>query len=330
MTTRWRRLSRPLLSLAAAAAIFASTELAGATVVERIVAVIGEHAILLSDLRARARPFLLRIASQPLDDAQRAAATTQVYSQMLARMVDEELEERAANQSHVSITPREIDNALARVAAQNNVSEEKVVAEAMASGLTEVQYRQEIRRQLLEAKLMNLRVQGRLNVTEADLESEYQAIVRDERKQLPFRPALIRIHAPANLPPAELERRRQLAKGIARQARRGADFGRLARQHSADPSREMGGLLGAVTPGRLPPALDTAALSLDVGEVSNPIRDGDSLVVLKIVERQPSSLPPFDEARNELGQRVYMTKMDAARRHWLDTLRRRFHVDIRL
>jgi hypothetical protein len=52
--------------------------------------------------------------------------------------------------------------------------------------------------------------------------------------------------------------------------------------------------------------------------------------VLELVEREESSLPAYDEARNELANRVYMEKMTQARRSWLDNLRRQQHVEVRL
>jgi peptidyl-prolyl cis-trans isomerase SurA len=322
---------RSFVILAALTSVLAAATGARAAVVERIVAVVGERAILLSDLRQRARPFLVRVAEQATDGSQRAAATTQVYGQMLTRMIEEELEERAAAQSSISVTAREVDEALGRIAAQNRVSVDKVMAEARASGLTERQYRQEIRRQLLEAKLLNLRVQGRLRVTESDLEAEYMKLVREERARLAFRPALVHVQAPPTLPAAEVKARRKRAETVVERARRGEDFGALAREFSDDAfSRETGGLLQELRPGQLAGPLAAIAVSLDVGEVSDPIRHGDGFVVLKVVERSPSRLPAFEEARDELGQRVYMDKMDAARRAWLDGLKRRFHVDIRL
>jgi peptidyl-prolyl cis-trans isomerase SurA len=53
-------------------------------------------------------------------------------------------------------------------------------------------------------------------------------------------------------------------------------------------------------------------------------------LIVRVNSRAPSQLPTFDEARRELGDRVYMDKMGQARRTWLDGLRRRNHVEVRL
>ena len=304
---------------------------ARASVVERVVAVVGEHAILLSDLRARARPFLLRIHRQLPRGAQRTAATSQLYKVLLERMVDEQLQQRAAARAHIAVSASEIDQAIARVAAQNGLTVEQIMNEAVRNGMNEPAYRREIRRQVLDAKMMNLRLQGRIRITEDDLRSAYRLIVMDERRRLGFRAAWIVVRTPRAMPAARLKRKRALAEQIAERAQRGADFGALARRHSDDSdTAKAGGLLGRLRFGRLPRAVDKALLQLEVGQVSPPLRLRDRLVIVKLIERDKTNLPSFEEAAEELHQRVYMEKMAKARRHWLDGLRRRMHVEIRL
>lgn len=315
--------------LGSAAALW--TTLAQATVVERVVAVVGEQAIWLSEVRDRAKPFLLRLEQQAPDGAHRAAATSQLYAQLVEHLVEEELEQKAANRANMSVTAREVEDALGRVATQNGVTIAQVLEEAQRSGLTEPAYRSELRRQLLEAKLLNLRIQGRLRVTEEDTRVAYQTLVHDERKQLGFQAAWIRISAPRALSPQRLKERRTEIERIVADAKSGVPFEELARRHSEDPAtRSRGGMLGSLRPGQLPAAVDAVSFGLDVGEVSDPIRVGDDFVILKVIARDKSQLPSYAEARQELSQRVYMEKMGKARRHWLEGLRRQTHVEVRL
>jgi peptidyl-prolyl cis-trans isomerase SurA len=307
-----------LLAALVSLAAFASEASAG--VVERVCAVVGDRPILLTDLRERARPFLLRVHAQVPAGAQRAAASSEVFKAVLDRMIDEELERRAASRSNIVVSSAEVDEALARVAAQNNVTPEVVVSEATKSGLTERQYRDELRRQILEAKLMNLRLQGRLRVTLDDLKVAYRKQVIEERRRLSFRLAWVVLDA----------KQRALAEQLVARARAGTDFGSLARAHSRErSSAQAGGLLATMKPGKLLPALDRAALRLEIGEVSAPIRVDNELFILKLVERAASRLPSFEQAKNELEQRVYLDKMQQARKHWLDGLRRRTHIEVR-
>lgn len=314
------------LALAAGSSGLLTARPAHAVVIERIVAIVGDQAILLSDLRERSRPFLVRIHQELPAGAQRNAAISQLYRDVLERMVDERVQERAANRARIAVTSQEIDDALTRIAAQNGLGVEELVAEAIRSGMSEQDYRREIRRQVLDAKLINLRVQGRIRVTEDDLREEYRRIVAEERQRQSFRIAWLHV---APLGGEEAQRAR--AERLVAEARAGADFAELVRTHSSDQqTRGGGGLLPPTRPGSLLPALDRAILALEVGEISAPLRVEDQLVIVKLMERSPSSLPGFKEARAELENRVYVRKMDQARRRWLDGLRRQAHVVIRL
>jgi peptidyl-prolyl cis-trans isomerase SurA len=322
------RSSLRLLASALVGGLLALTALgtARATVVERIVATVGERAILLSDLRRRAEPFMLQVQQSVPVGAQRNAAISQVYKAVLQKIVDEELMEKAANQAKVAITPTEIDEALKRVAQQNKLTVEQVLSEAARAGMPESKYREELRRQLLEAKLLNVRLQGRIRITEEDLRAAFQKIEAEERGQLGVRLAWIVIRG-ANHSAAEA---RQLASAAFARAQR-EDFATVARALSEDPlTRANGGALNKGQPSALPADLVRSSLALSVGQVSPPFRSGADFVVLKVLERDPSNLPDFETAKRDLGERVYMDKMAQARRTWLDNLRRQQHVDVRL
>jgi len=322
-------LARPL-GFCAALSLLVSAGSARASVVERVVAVVGERAVLLSDVKQRALPFLLRIQQEIPPGAQRNAAISQTYKTVLERMVDEELQQRAANRSKIVVDAREVDEAIARIANQNNITVDQLVREAARTGLDERQYRNEVRRQVLEAKLLNLRVQGRIKITEEDLRTTYRRLVMEERKKLQFHAAWIRVDLPDG-DRATARAKRKEAEAIAARARAGANFATLARQTSDDAvTRSRGGDLGQRQPGQLAPNLDAAIMALEPGQVSPVVRVGDALYIVKLIEREESELPTFDDARNELSERVYLEKMNKARRAWLDGLRRQTHVDVRL
>jgi peptidyl-prolyl cis-trans isomerase SurA len=293
---------------------------ADATIVERVVAVVGDRPILLSDVRQRTQPFYKTLPSSP---SERAAAQSSLFSQMLDKMIEEELIARAAVKAQVQVTREEVDAALERVAKGNNVEIEDLFTEVEATGITRTQYRNEIRRQLMDAKVVNLRLQGRMRISEEDVRREYDALLEQERRQLPFKVAAIRVADTGSESIA-------LARSVANRARDRADFAELCRKHCTDKGlREAGGLLPIALPSDLPKELSKAAVLLDVGQVSSPIKSGNDWVVLKVVERDPSSLPPFAEAANQLMQRVQIKKMEQARASWLKTLRKQHHVEVR-
>lgn len=295
-----------------------------ASIVERVVAVVGEHPILLSELKRRAAPFAKTLPGGP---QQLAQARSRLYSEMLNRMIDEQLVQRSATQSQLKVTDAEVEAAIERVAKGNHVSVGQLLTEVERSGVTPTDYRRELRSQLLDAKVMNVRLQGRVRMTEEDLKAEYARLTLDERRELPVRLAVVRIQ----LAPGERQRARALADSIVAQARSGADFGALSEQHSSDSAtRDARGELAPVKVTQLPKEIGQLVLGLSPGDVSAPVESDGVLVVVKLLERPESSLPAFESVLPQLEQRVQLQKMDAARRNWLDSLRKTTHIEIRL
>jgi peptidyl-prolyl cis-trans isomerase SurA len=304
---------------------------ARASTVERVVAVVADKAILLSDLHQRARPFQVQIYANVPEGASRNVAISRLYKELVEKLVDEELQGREAVRANITVSAQEVQAAVERVAKQNEVSVEQLFEEAQKTGMSLADYRQEIRRQLLDAKMLNLRVQGRMRISEDDMRSTYRRLQLEERRRLEFRAAWIRLQISPGSGADGAARVHETAEQLSARARAGADFAELARSYSSDTTtRDMGGLLAPMQPGELPPEVDSAIAALEVGEITQPLRQGDAWVVIKLVERSASTIPAYEQAKGQLQNRVYAEKMETTRRQWLDSLRKRTHVEIRL
>lgn len=312
-------LAAALLGASVGAAAWAPRE-SHASIVERVVAIVGERPILLSELKRRAAPFARTSAPG-------AQTQSKLYAEMLQRMIDEELVQRTAARSQLKVTDEEVEAAVERVAKSNNVSASELLTEIERSGVSAKDYRRELRTQLLDAKVMNLRLQGRIRLTEDDLRAEYERLAAEERQSLPVLLRVIRLSTAGSSVAAQ----KRLAQTLSQQAQQGADFAELSRQHSTDEAtRTAGGQLAAVSPRELPPEIALAVVALNPGQVSAPITSQGSVVVLKLEQRTASSLPPFNTVLPQLEQRVQVKKMENARRTWLDALRKSTHIEVRL
>ncbi|MFT3775834.1 MAG: peptidylprolyl isomerase [Minicystis sp.] len=325
-----------------AGALVGAARPARAVVVERVVAVIGDRPILQSELRKRAKPFLLQIASRVPPGPQQAAAETQVFKELIEKMIDDELEGQAADKAHITVTSDEIDAAIRNIAAAQGLSVPDLIKGAARSGLTEQDYREELRRQILEGKMLQLRVKGRVRITEEDIKAMYERTLREERKRREFHPAWIVLRVPPGSSPAAVAERTALAHKIVGAARKGEDFASLARQYSDDTAtREGGGDLGVRAPqgspqatsGRakpLRPEVDAVVNVMEPGQVSDPIQVEDALVIVQLLERQASRYRNYEEAKPEMLNRLQTEILDKAKRKWLDELKSRTHLEVRL
>ena len=149
-----------MLIAAAVTAAPARAESTKQTLLDRVVAVVGDDIITLVELRQRERPFLAKLAS--LDTAKRFAAETEMRKELVAELIDERIFAAAALEKRITVTSAEIDAALDAVAAQNGQSREATLQLAQQEGLDEVACRASLSRQILAAKMMRVVVLPRL------------------------------------------------------------------------------------------------------------------------------------------------------------------------
>ncbi len=343
---RTRALARSLgaaLLLALAAAASAPPREANAAVVEKIVAVVGDDAILLSELRARAAPLVRVLATKAPPGPQRTAAETQIYRDVLGHMIEETLEAQAAERQKVTITPDEVDKAVENVAAQQRMTVDQLLTLAeQRSGLTELDYRAEIRRQVLEGKLLSQRVRGRIRITEEDLKNAYNRTLREERERREYRPQIILVTIPQNAKPEVVAERQKLIDDIYKSLKSGATFDAMAQQYSEETkSAPKGGDMGIYAPVKTQaaqlgkrPALseevEAKVLPLEPGEFTAPFRLGDALLIMGLKSRQPSKYTSFEAAKEEMVQRVQNEILAREKETWIEDLKKRTHIEIRL
>src|SRR5262249_22406380 len=144
-------------------------------------------------------------------------------------------EEQAADKAHITVTPEEVDNGIRQVAAQTRLDTKQLIAEAKRQGLSEQDYRDEIRRQVLEGKLIKLRVRGRVRVTEQDARATYDHAVKELSQQQVVEPRMLVLQIPTGSSEQTSAARKALGEEIARRARAGEDFCKLVTDYTDDP-----------------------------------------------------------------------------------------------
>lgn len=297
---------------------------APAAIVERVVAVVGEQPILLTELRQRARPFLIKIYAQ-VPPNQQKVAEAEMYKELLQKLVDERVVSMAADKLNVTVATKEVDDAIKLKAADLKVPVADLLAEAAKQGLSEADYREEVRRELLFGKMLETRVRSRVRVTEDDAREYYKKLQVTERKGQNYRVSMIAIALGEDTKAA-----RMLADKLVKQARSGGDFILLAKQNSVDATRATGGDLGYRSATAFGKQIDDPLLRLDKGEVSEPLLSGDRLLIFKITDRPASQLPPYADVKDVVYSRVRDEMLQKQIKVWLEELKSGVYIDVRL
>jgi peptidyl-prolyl cis-trans isomerase SurA len=335
---RFFKLFLPLL--AASAALAAAEPPANATIVERVVAVIGERPVLWTELLARAKASRVQIRMQTRDPNVVSVQEQEMYKELLEHMIDDRLEEQQADKAHISVSPEEVDRGITNIAAQaaqsqgRPVTAAEVMAEVHRRGLNEQDFRDEIRRQILEGKLIELRVRPRVRVTEQDARSAYQHWSADLKDQQMVEVRLLVKHVIPGMTPEQVKALETLAQSLANDAQSGkVDFCTLVAQYSDDGStRPTCGSHGPQAFRDLFPAIQNVVRTQKPDTVSDPfrVRIGPDEVIVIAMPRAQAEAPAYEQVKNEMMQRALLEGLERARKQWLEELRHAVYIDVRL
>ena len=101
------------------------------------------------------------------------------------------------------------------------------------------------------------------------------------------------------------------AKELVAEARGGADFAELAKEHSTGPSGPNGGSLGWFGAGMMVPPFEAATFALEVGSISDPVQTQFGWHVIKLNETRAIEAPSLEEVRGELEATVQQKAVEA-------------------
>jgi peptidyl-prolyl cis-trans isomerase SurA len=312
-------------AVVAAALVCAAVSLArAARVVERVVAVVNDEIILLTELEQFAAP---QYRGPDPDTAEGKKQWEDLKRKALDGMIDSKLVTQQAVELKLSVTPDEVDRAIQQVKDQNKLDDATFKSALEQQGFTLEGYRKTLRKQILELKVVNTAVRSRVAVSDDEVKTYYhqnEKLVAGDR-QSHLRQILVLV---AN--DADADAKKRVAAKVADLARGGTSFAELAKQYSDDEgTKTSGGDLGWVGKGVLVDALDDAMAAMEPGDVRGPIRTDRGWVVLQLVERKSGDLKPYEEIKEQLRKQLYDQQVEKAQQSWLRELRKRSHVDIR-
>lgn len=114
-----------------------------------------------------------------------------------------------------------------------------------------------------------------------------------------------------------------LARALEARARvvGGTDFAAVAREYSDDPTtREKGGALPFVSETDLTPEFAKGVFAQRVGDISQPIKGPSAYHVVRIDERKPSYIQPFEDVRDSIVQTLRQEYIAKARQARIDSI----------
>ena len=304
---------------------FSSSE----AVVDRVVAVVNQEIITLSEVEKWSQPLQNEIQTE--DRLERRERVQEVFRKVLERLIEERLIDQEARKSGLKVSSKEVEEAVEEIRRRNAVNQEQFERLLASEGLTFEAFKKEIEKKLLRTKLVNWAVKVEYKAGEKELRDFYQKNVDRYRIDESYRIGQILFLIPKEATLEQIWEIRKRCQKVLEKIRRGEDFGEMALLYSEDPgSRKDRGDLGHFKRGELLPALEKEAIRLEIGEVSGIIRTNFGFHILKLLDRKGGEPPAFEEIKARVQADYYEKEMEKAFQLFLTKLKERAVIEIKL
>lgn len=268
-------------------------QLAGTeTTADYILAVVNNDPIVHTDVDKRVERIIN--SAQP---GTQLPPTDVLRQQVLDALIDEKIQLQYGKSVGMAVTDEEVDEAIANIAAQNQITLSDLRQRMQADGLDYDRYRNSLREQMILERIRAREVNARITISEDAIDA-YTAQQAAQGLNVDLNLSHILIAVPENASAETIAQLAEKANTIRQQVVLGGNFTQLAKEFSDDQStRDMGGSLGLRPADRLPEIFVAAARSLKVGDIAPLLRSSAGFHVLKLVEREDGKLGSYTQQR---------------------------------
>ncbi|MCB1772386.1 MAG: peptidylprolyl isomerase [Gammaproteobacteria bacterium] len=290
-----------------------------ARLIDRIIAIVGEDAVMLSELRIESQKLAKRMQQQGQATVDQGAIQKRAFDALILNKL------QLAEAARLGITADEetVSRAVNAIAKNNNLNALEFRRALEAEGIDFNTFRQSLRDEIAIRRLRNREVTQKIEVTKSEVDSYLEESGGVEGRTA-VRLLYILVAVPDDASTEQKEAARLKAEQTTGQIRDGADFRTLARQVSTGQGAENGGDLGWLSIDGIPPLFKPYVTTMQVGELRGPIAAGNGYHIIQLddVRSSAAKIVQQTKARHILIRTDEVTSDTDARRR-LVTLRNR-------
>jgi peptidyl-prolyl cis-trans isomerase SurA len=303
----------------------------GAEIIEQILVKVNGEIFTKTDLEQR-QVAALRQKGQQFDlksdpgNQQLRKALDEITPQVMVDAVDEMLVVQRGRELGYKLSDEQFKSVVDNIKKENKIeTEEQFQAALKSENMTMVDLRRSLERSMIVQRVQQNEVFGKIGVSEDEARAYYESH-KNEFTKLPtvtLREILVSIQSDARgVNVAAEEAAKQRADELrARVTAGGQPFDKLASEVSDAPSKANAGLIGPIGLNDLSPDLRKIIEQLKPGDVSDVIRTARGFQFLKLESATPTEVMPFEQAREQIGDRVFTDKRKVEFQKYLEKLR---------
>ena len=306
------------------------SHLGRAETVDRIVALVNDSVITLSELEELTIPLQMRMQTIA-DPVKRSEILAEQTRQALEQLIGQELLVQIAAEQGVTVSDEQVEAHLSNILQQQGWGEAQLQQYLNAQGMTRNALKEQSKKFLVQQTVAQRNLASKLSVTEVELRDLYQTSLSEAKSNVKLEGAHIFLKVPSGSTAAAEAAIKQRASELLQRARAGEEFAALAREFSEGAGAERGGDLGVISRGGgLPSELEEAFFKLKEGELGGPVRSPFGYHILYASKMSAQQPPSFKDSRPRLEAQLRQTKYQKALKEWIESMKKSAFIERRL
>lgn len=297
-------------------------------VIEQIIVKVNGEILTKTELESR-QVAALRQAGQQVDstvgDAQLRQMLDQVTPQLLVNAVDEMLLVQRGHELGYRMADDQFQSVLDSIKKDNKIeSDEQFQAALKAENMTLSDLRKSLERQMIVSRVQQNEVMGKIAVNDEEARAYYDSHLSEftSPRTITLREILVNVPGDGqNINVGRDEEARAKIAAIRQRAINGESFEKLAADLSDAPSRSNAGLIGPLSVTDLSPDVQKLLEPLKAGDITEPVRGPRGYQILKLESASAAEVKSFEQAREDISNRVFTDKRREEFEKYLHKLR---------
>ena len=305
-----------------------ASHILAAEVVDRIIAVVNNDIVTLTELNRQMAPFKAKILEMGYPVRKEREMLAKVRDDMIDQLIDKRLTDQEIERFGIKVNEEEIEDAIERVKAQNYFTDEDLAAALAKEGITMAEYREGIKGQMLRTNLVNYRIRSQIVITEEDSRKYYDAHLKDYMGETKYHLRNIIMKVSPYASQGEKEDVRAEMEAVLEKLKAGKSFSAMAAIYSESSLASKGGDLGLFRLDVVSPQLQDALKNLAPGEFT-PVLDTDQgFQIFYVEDIVKAEVKAFEDVQPEIEKQLYNEVINQRLEAWLKELRETAHIKI--
>lgn len=249
---------------------------------DRIIAVVNDDVITRYELNDHIKMVVNQLTKQgtplPPQDV--------LEKQLLERLINDRIQLQYAKESGVRVDDTQLGKTLERIAESNKMTLQAMREALEQEGIDFNRFREEIRAEIIMARLKEREVDNKIVVTESEITNYLKSQEALVGKEDEYNLAHVLVLVPEQASPEQIQAKRARAEQALAQIKSGADFAQIAVGYSDAADALQGGVLGWRPAGRLPTIFLEALRPMQAGEVSAVLRSANGFHIIKLLDKR--------------------------------------------